>query len=190
MALKHYAYRRLTDLFCDVIIPDDSNQGAINPEYTPTGVPGTLKECSWNGFGLSAETHVSADDIEFVMWPMVTEWVHNEATGDKEKVIVARFIYDESSLGGGNYVITIDEKDVDLGAYRCPVCGQDDVGFQTFPPTEFDMDKTGAMNVPAGMAVDPSFDDDVACNCKKCGFQGHKAAFDTGGWDEYKGRVE
>ena len=186
MAMKYYTYRRLSELFCDIIEGDSENRGAVNLKYEPSRVHGSLDDCMYNGFNLTDRVGGgpdSLDDVDLAVWELVREEIP-----DSGSFVRSRLVLDMDSVTCA-YVIAVDESEIDLGAYRCPVCGQDDEGFQTFPPTEFDMDKTGAMTVPAGMAVDPSFDDDVACNCKKCGFQGHKAAFDTGGWDEYTGRV-
>ena len=189
MTMRHFAYHRLTDLFCGIINGDEDNSGAINVEYNPGDVPGTLKDCSFNGFSLTDRVGGgpdSLDGVDFAVWEMA-----RTIQPDGSSFVRSRFVFDASLFGGGAFVITLnlDDDELDCYAYRCPVCGQDDTGFQTFPPTEFHMDKSGAMTVPAGMAVDPSFDDDVPCNCKKCGFQGHKDAFKTGNWEEYTGGV-
>lgn len=176
MAIKHYAYVGLTDLACDAEDGNDNFFGYVNPKYNPDGVHGSFEKCAHSGFNLVDMLGGNAEDtlpgLETAYWR-----INDTAT----------FVYIPYS--GGTYVISIDESLVELGRYRCPVCGGTGP-FTTYPPTEFDMDERGAMTVPEGMAVDPSFEDTVPCHCRACGFEGHKAAFDTGGWDEFTGNME
>jgi len=172
MAIKNYTYRRLSGMTCETEDGSDAFFGYVNPKYEPADVHGSLEKCGYSGFSLVDMNGGNPDD-ELSRFEQ-SYWRIND---------IATFVYDPDK--GGSFVISIDEDLVDLGRYRCPVCG--DTGpFTTFPPTEFDMDETGAMTVPEGMAVDPSFEDTVPCHCKACGFEGHKAAFDTGGWDEFE----
>lgn len=193
MALKHFKHKYLHDMSYDHIPGDDTNVGAMNLSIPDNY--GSLENCSWSGVGLLDRENAgcvdSLDDVTFAVWDLVHAWYQNPTTGDMEKYVRSRLVFDEDVSPGPTFVITMDERDQDLGKYRCPVCGQDMKGFTAYPPTEFDMDNVGSMTVPLGMAVDPSFDDDgTKCICKECGFESEKGVFNTFYWYEYKGRVE
>lgn len=85
--------------------------------------------------------------------------------------------------GSASFVISIDKEASLNDVYVCPVCG-DKGPFTSFPPTEFTMASDGSMNIPDGMAPDPSFEDDIEVRCNACRFEGKKQDFSSDFWDE------
>lgn len=167
----------------------DFEDSRVTVRYDASLGFGTLQDCDYRS------VRFEAPDLPIDLWNSDYHSVRFEAPATIEDGTIIRYkisdhaelmvkVLDaEEGVGLADYVITLDREALGDNIYVCPACGERGL-FQAFPPTEFDMAADGTMTIPEGMAVDPSFENDIEVRCKACSFVGTKNSFDTSSWDE------